>query len=108
MLAKEIATLDRFSGGRFMFGIGTGWLREETEIMGGDFEHRWGQPREAILAMKELWTKGEAKFHGRYYDFPLVKSSPKPVHPPILRYSWEDTLPTCSNEWPPGVTAGCR
>ena len=43
LLAKEIATLDRFSGGRFLFGIGTGWLREETEIFGGDFEHRWTQ-----------------------------------------------------------------
>jgi alkanesulfonate monooxygenase SsuD/methylene tetrahydromethanopterin reductase-like flavin-dependent oxidoreductase (luciferase family) len=55
--------------------------------MGGDFEHRWGQTREAILAMKELWTKDEAEFHGRYYDFPLVKSSPKPVqkpHPPVF------------------------
>ena len=82
MQAKQIATLDHFSGGRFLFGIGAGWLREETEIMGGNFEHRWGQTREAILAMKELWTKDEAEFHGRYYDFPAVKSSPKPAHKP--------------------------
>src|SRR6266850_1710821 len=47
LLAKEIATLDLFSGGRFMFGIGAGWLREETQIMGGDFDHRWTQPRHA-------------------------------------------------------------
>ena len=87
LLAKEIATLDVLSGGRFIFGIGAGWLKEETEIMGGDFAHRWGQTRESILAMKELWTKDEAEFHGRFYDFPPVRSFPKPAqkpHPPIL------------------------
>jgi probable F420-dependent oxidoreductase len=87
LLAKEVATLDLFSGGRFLFGVGAGWLREETQIMGGDFEHRWTQVRESVLAMKELWTKPEAEFHGRYYDFPPVKSNPKPAqkpHPPIL------------------------
>ena len=86
LLAKQVATLDNFSGGRFIFGIGAGWLREETQIMGGDYDHRWGQTREAILAMKELWTKDEAEFHGKYYDFPPVISFPKPVqqpHPPI-------------------------
>jgi probable F420-dependent oxidoreductase len=87
LLAKEISTLDLFSGGRFLFGIGAGWLREETQIMGGDFDHRWSQVRESILAMKELWTKLEAEFHGKYYDFPLVKSYPKPAqkpHPPVI------------------------
>jgi len=87
LLAKEISTLDLFSGGRFLFGIGTGWHREETTIMGGDFDHRWTQAREAILAMKELWTKPEAEFHGKYYDFPPVKSYPKPAqkpHPPVI------------------------
>lgn len=87
LLAKEVATLDHFSGGRFIFGIGAGWLKEETEIMGGDFLHRWTQTREAILAMKELWTKEEAEYHGKYYDFPAVRSFPKPAqkpHPPIF------------------------
>ena len=87
LLAKEIATLDHFSGGRFIFGIGAGWLKEETEIMGGDFPHRWAQTRDSILAMKELWTKDEAEYHGRYYDFPPVRSFPKPAqkpHPPIF------------------------
>ena len=79
LLAKEIASLDRFSGGRFLFGIGTGWLREETELMGGDFEHRWTQTREAIEVMKALWTHDEAEYHGRYFDFPLVRSFPKPA-----------------------------
>ena len=87
VLAKAIATLDRYSGGRFMFGIGAGWNREETEIMGGDFDHRWTQTREAVAVLKELWTKDEAEFHGRYYDFPPVKCNPKPVqdpHPPVI------------------------
>jgi probable F420-dependent oxidoreductase len=87
VLAKEIASLDLFSGGRFLFGIGTGWLREETEIFGGDFEHRWTQTREAIEVMKELWAHEEAEYHGRYFDFPPVRSFPKPAqkpHPPII------------------------
>ena len=85
--AKQVATLDHVSSGRFIFVIGAGWLKEETEMMGGNFEHRWGQTREAILAMKELWTKDEAEFHGKFYDFPPVRCSPKPVqkpHPPIF------------------------
>lgn len=87
LLAKEIAALDYYSGGRFLFGVGTGWLKEETEMMGGDFEHRWTQTKEAILAMKELWTKEEAEFHGQYFDFPPVRSYPKPAqkpHPPVI------------------------
>jgi probable F420-dependent oxidoreductase len=87
LLAKEVATLDRYSGGRFIFGIGAGWLKEETEIMGGDFAHRWSQTKDAIMAMKELWTKDEAEYHGKYYNFPAVRSFPKPAqkpHPPIF------------------------
>ena len=87
LLAKGVASLDHFSGGRFVFGIGAGWNQEEIEIMGGNVSHRWGQTHEAILAMKELWTKEEAEYHGEYYDFPPVKSFPKPFqkpHPPIL------------------------
>ena len=87
ILAKEISVLDLHSGGRFIFGIGAGWNREETTMMGGDFDHRWTQTREAVEALKELWTKDEAEYHGRYYDFPPVYSYPKPVqkpHPPVL------------------------
>jgi len=86
LLAKEIATLDHFSGGRFMLGAGAGWLKEESEILGGDFPHRWTQAGEAIRAMKEIWTQEEAEFHGKYFDFPPVRSFPKPVqkpHPPV-------------------------
>ena len=86
LLAKEVATLDHYSGGRFIFGIGAGWLKEESEVMGGDFAHRWTQTRESVEAMKELWTKDQAEYHGKYYDFPPVYCLPKPAqkpHPPI-------------------------
>ena len=86
-LAKQVSTLDYYSGGRFLFGIGTGWFREESEIMGGDFDHRWTQAREYLSAMKELWTNDPAEYHGEYVDFPPVRCLPLPVqkpHPPVL------------------------
>ena len=86
LLAKEVATLDMYSGGRFLFGIGAGWLKEETEIMGGDFPRRWAQTRESVLAMKSLWTDVESEYHGAYYDFPPVYSFPRSAqrpHPPV-------------------------
>ncbi|MBM3925861.1 MAG: TIGR03619 family F420-dependent LLM class oxidoreductase [SAR202 cluster bacterium] len=87
ILAKESATLDHFSGGRLILGIGTGWHKEETEIMGGDFDHRWTQAKEAVDVLKKLWTNDAVEHHGKYYDFPPIKSYPKPKqqpHPPIL------------------------
>jgi probable F420-dependent oxidoreductase len=87
LLAKAVATLDHFSGGRVLFGIGAGFIQEGSKIMGVDWEHRWTQTREAIQVMKALWTKEEAEYHGRYYDFPPVRSFPKPAqhpHPPLL------------------------
>ena len=87
LLGKEVATLDFWSGGRVILGIGAAWLREESELVGVDFDRRWGWTRESILAMKELWTKDEAEFHGKYYDFPPVFSWPKPArkpHPPVI------------------------
>lgn len=86
-LAKQISSLDYYSEGRFLFGIGTGWFREESQIMGADFDHRWTQAREYVLAMKELWTRDPAEFHGHYVDFPPVRCNPKPAqkpHPPVL------------------------
>ena len=87
LLAKQIATLDRYGGGRFIFGIGTGWNKEETAIMGGDTDRPWAQSLEACLVMKELWTKERAEFHGEFHDFPLLRCDPKPLqqpNPPIL------------------------
>ena len=86
ILAKEIASLDHLSGGRFLFGIGTGWLREETEVCGVQFKDRVRYTRESILAMKQLWTQGEAEYHGEFIDFPPVVCLPKPAqkpHPPV-------------------------
>jgi probable F420-dependent oxidoreductase len=86
VLAKEVATLDYYSQGRFMLGVGGGWLREETEIMGKEFRRRWVVVREYVRAMKELWTKDEASFQGEFVSFPPVKCWPKPrqqPHPPV-------------------------
>jgi probable F420-dependent oxidoreductase len=86
-LAKEVATIDYFSGGRFMFGVGAGWQAEESEIMGVDFPRRWMITREYLRAMKELWTRPEASFEGRFLKFPPVIANPKPAqkpHPPIF------------------------
>ncbi len=87
VLAKEIAALDLYSGGRFLFGIGTGWLKEETELMGGNFARRWTQTREALDVLKLLWTEEEAEYHGEFFDFPPVRCFPKPAqkpYPPII------------------------
>lgn len=87
ILAKEVASLDFHSGGRFLFGIGTGWLREEVELFGGDFPRRWTQTREALDVMKALWSNDEAEFDGKYFQFPKVRSFPKPAQkpwPPII------------------------
>lgn len=87
LLAKEIATIDRYSNGRFILGIGAGWLREETAIMGGDPRRPWKQALEGVRVLKELWTREVAEFHGDYYDFPPLRCEPKPVqnpHPPVL------------------------
>ncbi|MBF6561055.1 MAG: TIGR03619 family F420-dependent LLM class oxidoreductase [Candidatus Binataceae bacterium] len=85
--ANEVATLDAFSKGRVLFGIGAGWLKEESEMLGADFPHRWTQTKEYIAAMRELWTKEEASFAGKYVNFPLVRLYPKPARkggPPVL------------------------
>lgn len=87
LLAKEIAALDHHSGGRFILGVGTGWLREEVEIFGGNFARRWSQTREALDVMKALWTKDAAGFDGEFFKFPPVRSYPKPAqkpYPPIV------------------------
>jgi len=86
-LAKTIASLDLLSNGRFLFGIGAGWNAEEMENHGTEFKTRFRLLRERILAMKEIWTKDEAKYHGEFVRFDPIWSYPKPAqkpHPPIL------------------------
>ena len=85
--AKEIASLDLLSNGRFMFGIGGGWNAEEMENHGTAYRSRWRLLRERILAMKAIWTEDEAEFHGEFVNFDKVWAYPKPVqkpHPPIF------------------------
>lgn len=85
--AKEVATLDRLSNGRFLFGIGGGWNAEEMENHGTVYKTRWRLLRERVLAMKEIWTKEEAEFHGEFVNFDKIRAQPKPVqrpHPPII------------------------
>ena len=85
--AKEIASLDMLSNGRFLFGVGGGWNAEEMEDHGTNYRQRWRLMRENILAMKEIWTQEEAEFHGDYVNFDKMWAYPKPVqrpHPPII------------------------
>src|SRR5579884_2532660 len=86
-LAKEVASLDHISGGRFLFGIGGGWNLEEMANHGTDPATRWSLLRERVLAMKEIWTRDEAEFHSRFVNFDPIWQWPKPVqkpHPPII------------------------
>src|SRR5438034_8801129 len=75
--AKEVASLDMLSGGRFIFGIGGGWNADEMENHGTIFKKRWRVLRERVLAMKEIWTKEEAEFHGEFVRFDKIWSHPK-------------------------------
>ena len=103
-LAKEVATLDRISNGRFLFGVGAGWLKGESEILGVDFPSRWKQTREYIDVMKELWTTDISEFHGKYIDFPPLICDPKPVqkpHPPLWSACGSEEWPRQSYSTPP-------
>jgi probable F420-dependent oxidoreductase len=86
-LAKEVASLDFLSNGRFIFGIGGGWNVEEMEDHGTVFKTRWKKLREQIAAMKRSWSEDAAEFHGEFVRFEPIWSWPKPVqqpNPPIL------------------------
>jgi probable F420-dependent oxidoreductase len=85
--AKLVASIDRVSGGRFLFGVGGGWNAEEIEDHGTAFKTRFKLMRERIEAMKEIWTKSTAEYHGEFVNFPPMMTWPKPVqkpHPPII------------------------
>ncbi|GAA1878288.1 LLM class F420-dependent oxidoreductase [Streptantibioticus ferralitis] len=94
--AKEVASLDLVSGGRAIFGVGVGWLREEIENHGTDPAVRGRLVNERLRAIRELWTKEKAEFHGEFVDFDPVYSWPKPVqrpHPPIYVGGGEAAFP---------------
>jgi probable F420-dependent oxidoreductase len=87
LLSKQIATLDHLSSGRFLFGIGAGWLEEEMQNLGVEPSQRWDVMSEHLGAMKQIWTHDEAEFHGRFVDFDPIWMWPKPTqspHPPLL------------------------
>jgi probable F420-dependent oxidoreductase len=84
--AKSVASLDRISNGRFLFGVGAGWNAEEMENHGTAFAKRTLLLRERVEAMKQIWTRSQAEYHGKLVDFDPLMAWPKPVqkpHPPI-------------------------
>jgi probable F420-dependent oxidoreductase len=85
--AKEVASLDQISGGRFLFGVGGGWNAEEMADHGTAFKTRFSLMQERIEAMKAIWTKSKPEYHGKFVDFPPMMTWPKPVqkpHPPVI------------------------
>ena len=87
LTAHQVATVDRLSGGRFLFGIGAGWLEEEMSLFTPHFPYRFGFMREAIDAMRRLWTGEAVSYDGKWIRFPSVLCRPTPVqrpHPPVI------------------------
>ena len=111
-LAKQIASLDLISAGRFLFGIGAGWLAEEMEPLGVRFADRWKVTDQRIAAMKEMWTQDEAEYRSEFVDIPKTAVIPKPVqqpHPPILlgagsKWARQRVVDYCDG-WLPNVPA---
>ena len=106
--AKAAASLDALSGGRFLFGIGGGWNAEEMEHHGTEFKTRFKKMEEQVRAMKEIWTKDVAEFHGRFVNFDPIWSWPKPAqkpHPPVLLGGESGTRSSASSI---SVRAGSR
>jgi probable F420-dependent oxidoreductase len=85
--AKQVASLDQISGGRFLFGIGAGWNAEEMADHGSVFASRFTLMRERVEAMKAIWTQPKPEYHGEFVSFPPMMTWPKPVqkpHPPVI------------------------
>jgi len=84
--AKLVASIDQVSQGRFLLGVGGGWNQDEMEDHGTVYATRFKRVRESIEAMKEVWTKEKAEYHGEFVNFDPMIARPKPVqkpHPPI-------------------------
>ena len=85
--AKAVASLDQISKGRFLFGVGPGWNRDEMENHGVLFNSRMDIMGEKVAAMREIWTQPKAEFHGKFVDFDPMMTWPKPIqkpHPPVI------------------------
>jgi probable F420-dependent oxidoreductase len=93
-VAKQVATLDQYSGGRFSLGLGTGGASQlEIEISGGRFDRRWAYTMESVQIMKGLWTQDRFEFKGEFFDIPPCRLGPKPKqspHPPIWLGGYSD------------------
>jgi probable F420-dependent oxidoreductase len=108
--AKSVASLDLLSHGRFEFGLGGGWNAEEMEHHGTEFRTRFKKLEEQVRAMKEIWTKDVAEFHGQYVNFDKIWAWPKPEqkpYPPILlggesRYTLQRVVDFCDGWYPRG------
>lgn len=86
-VAKAVATVDLLSHGRFQFGVGVGWLKEEFDALGEDFARRARQTREYLHIMKTTWQAEPASFSGEFLTFSNIHNVPRPVqkpHPPII------------------------
>src|SRR3954470_20268822 len=81
--AKLVASLDQLSGGRFLFGVGNGWNKEEMEHHGTNFETRHKLSRERIEAMGAIWSRDTAEYHGEFVNFAPMQTWPKPVQQPF-------------------------
>jgi probable F420-dependent oxidoreductase len=107
-MAKEVASLDRLSGGRFQFGIGGGWNAEEMEHHGTEFKTRFKKMGEQVRAMKKIWTQNVASFQGDYVKFDDIWCWPKPAqqpHPPVLlggesSYTLQRVVDCCEGWFP--------
>ena len=87
LLAKETATLDLLSKGRFLFGVGAGWLEAEMADHGVVYRTRFQLLKEQLRAIKEIWATEESEFHGKFVNFDKMKAYPKPYQrpgPPII------------------------
>lgn len=87
VLAKQVASLDLLSGGRFVFGVGSGGRIEEMQHHGVAWKNRWKVFQERIEAMKQIWSNEIAEYHGEFVDFDAIRCPPRPAqkpHPPIL------------------------
>jgi probable F420-dependent oxidoreductase len=109
-LAKETATLDLLSKGRLIFGVGAGWLESEMTDHGVVYRTRFQLLKEQIRALKEIWTREEAEFHGKFVNFDTMREFPKPYqkpYPPIImggasKKSLECAVEVCDG-WAPWV-----
>jgi probable F420-dependent oxidoreductase len=112
--AKEVATLDLISGGRFEFGIGAGWNAEEMANHGTAFETRFRVMVDRAKAMQAIWTQEEARYQGEFAAFEPIWQWPKPVqkpHPPILlggetRHTLRRVMEFCDGWFPRGRSFG--